>query len=199
MRSALDGGDIVPDGILLHVQGRQWLADTVVNCAGIDAPAVAATLRGLPPASVPRPFYAKGNYYACSARAPFSHLIYPVQEQAGLGVHLTLDLAGRARFGPDVEWVDAPDYTLDPGRAAGFYAQVRKYWHGLPDASLHPDYAGIRPKLAGAGSAAADFRIDDEGVHGVPGLVKLFGIESPGLTAALSLAELVCARLAAFR
>ena len=195
LHSRLDGGAVGADGIVLEVQGQRYLARSVINSAGIDAPAVAATLRGLPPQALPQAFYAKGNYYACAAPAPFSRLIYPLPEPGGLGVHLTLDLAGRARFGPDVEWIERPEYSVAPARADAFYAAVRRYWPALPDGALRPDYAGIRPKLGGPGAAAADFRIDDARVHGAPGLVNLFGIESPGLTSALSLAALVRERL----
>jgi L-2-hydroxyglutarate oxidase LhgO len=145
-------------------------------------------LSGLPPHSVPPLHYAKGNYYALAGRAPFSHLIYPVPESAGLGVHLTLDLGGQARFGPDVEWIDGIDYTVDPRRADAFYAEVRRYWPELSDGALQPAYAGIRPKLHAPGAAACDFAIAGPRDHGVPGLVNFFGIESPGLTASLALA-----------
>jgi L-2-hydroxyglutarate oxidase LhgO len=138
--------------------------------------------------------YCKGSYFGTSARAPFKHLIYPVPERDGLGVHLTLDLAGRARFGPDTEWIDAPDYRVHPARADGFYAAIRRYWPGLPDGALQPDYAGVRPKLHPAGGPATDFTIEGPETHGVPGLVNLFGIESPGLTASLAIAEEVLAR-----
>jgi len=186
---------VTQGGLELEVQEERWLANTVVNCAGNDAPGVAKALQGLDARHQPRAYYAKGNYFSCAVAAPFSRLIYPVPEQAGLGVHLTLDMAGRARFGPDVEWTDTPDYTVDAARADGFYAEIRKYWPDLPDHALQPDYAGIRPKLGGPEAPAADFRIDDASVHGIPGLVNLFGIESPGLTSSLALAELVCARL----
>jgi L-2-hydroxyglutarate oxidase LhgO len=187
----LQGGQVNYDGIELLVQGERWRATTVINCAGNNAPEVARTLLGLETRFIPRAYYAKGNYFSCVARAPFSHLIYPAPEMAGLGVHLTLDLAGRARFGPDVEWVDVPNYTVDPRRADRFYAEIRKYWPTLPELSLQADYAGIRPKLSGDGGATQDFRIDDVRVHGVPGLINLFGIESPGLTASLALADYV--------
>jgi L-2-hydroxyglutarate oxidase LhgO len=189
--AALEGGWINDNGIELHVQGERWRVNTVINCAGNNAPEVASTLQGLDRRFIPRAYYAKGNYFSCETRAPFSHLIYPVPEKAGLGVHLTLDLAGRARFGPDVEWVDVPNFTVDPRRAERFYAEIRKYWPKLPESSLQADYAGIRPKLSGEGVATQDFRIDDVRVHGVPGLINLFGIESPGLTASLALADLV--------
>lgn len=191
LQAPLTGGRVRPDGIELDVQGERWQARALINCAGLAAPAVAKALQGLEARHQPRAYYAKGNYFSCSVRAPFTHLIYPVPEQAGLGVHLTLDLAGRARFGPDVEWIATPDYAVDVGRADSFYAEIRKYWPTLPDHALQADYAGIRPKLEGPGHAASDFRIDDATVHGIPGLINLFGIESPGLTSALALAELV--------
>ena len=141
---------------------------------------------------MPTPFYAKGSYFSLAGRAPFSHLVYPVPEAAGLGVHLTLDLGGQAKFGPDVEWVDAPDaFTIDPARAQSFYAAVRQYWPGLPDGALQPAYAGIRPKISGPGDPAADFCVQGPPDHGVTGLVNLFGIESPGLTSALALGDYV--------
>jgi len=149
----------------------------------------AAALRGFPPDKIPPCFYAKGNYYSPSARSPFSQLIYPVPEAAGLGVHLTLDLGGQARFGPDVEWIDDIDYTVAPERAEAFYAEVRRYWPRLADGALLPAYAGIRPKLNGPGEAARDFIVSGPTEHGVNGLVCLYGIESPGLTACLALAD----------
>jgi L-2-hydroxyglutarate oxidase LhgO len=168
-------------------------ARLVVNAAGLDAGAVAAGIAGLPPAHRRAVHFCKGSYFGLTGRAPFRHLIYPVPERDGLGVHLTLDLAGRARFGPDTEWVDRLDYAVDPGRARGFYAAIRRYWPALPDGALRPDYAGIRPKLFPAGGPATDFVIEGPATHGVPGLVNLFGIESPGLTAALAIAEEVVA------
>jgi L-2-hydroxyglutarate oxidase LhgO len=168
-------------------------ASLVVNCAGLDAQRVARSFDGLNPETVPELYYAKGNYYGMEGRAPFRRLIYPVPEDGGLGVHLTLDLVGRARFGPDVEWVAKPDYGVDPGRADGFYSAIRAYWPGLPRGSLRPDYAGIRPKLQGAGSGFQDFMIQGPASHGVPGLVNLYGIESPGLTAALAIGDHVAA------
>jgi L-2-hydroxyglutarate oxidase LhgO len=140
---------------------------------------------------VPPCHYAKGNYYSLSGRAPFSRLVYPMPNQAGLGVHITIDLAGQARFGPDVEWIDRIDYGVDPRRADRFYAAIREYWPGLADGRLEPGYAGIRPKIVGPGEPAADFVIQGPAEHGVPGLVNLFGIESPGLTASLAIAEQV--------
>jgi L-2-hydroxyglutarate oxidase LhgO len=164
-------------------------ASVVINCAGLHAQAVAHRLQGLPASSIPKAYFAKGNYYVLQGRAPFSRLIYPVPEAGGLGVHLTLDLAGQARFGPDVEWVAGPDYTVDPGRADRFYTAIRRYWPGLPDGSLQSGYAGIRPKLHAPNEPAADFLIQGSEVHGIQGLVNLYGIESPGLTAALAIAD----------
>ncbi|MGA0571034.1 NAD(P)/FAD-dependent oxidoreductase [Variovorax sp. VNK109] len=181
------------DGILIRTDdGTELMASTVVNAAGLHAPAVAARFEGLPAARVPRARYAKGNYFTLSGRSPFSRLIYPVPEAAGLGVHLTIDLGGQAKFGPDVQWVDSPDdLVVDPARGDAFYAEVRKYWPGLADGALQAGYAGIRPKISGPGEVAADFVIQGPGEHGVPGLVNLFGIESPGLTSALAIGERV--------
>ena len=139
-----------------------------------------AACAGLDPALVPPLHLAKGNYFVLAGRAPFSRLIYPVPEHGGLGVHLTLDLAGRARFGPDVEWVTVLDYRVEAGRANSFYGAIRRYWPGLEDGKLAPGYAGIRPKLSGPKDPAADFLVQDPTSHGIPGLVNLFGIESPG-------------------
>jgi L-2-hydroxyglutarate oxidase LhgO len=190
------GGEARADGIVLEVGGSEpgrWLVKSVVNCAGLHAQRVAASLQGFPVEHVPPTFYAKGNYFTLSGRAKFSHLIYPVPEPGGLGVHLTLDLNGQARFGPDVEWITELHYPVDALRGEKFYAEVRKYWPGLADGALRPDYAGIRPKLGGADEAAHDFRIEGSATHGVPGLINLFGIESPGLTASLAIADHVVA------
>ena len=158
--------------------------------------ALARAMAGLDPSLLPQAYCAKGNYFTLAGRSPFSRLIYPVPEAAGLGVHLTIDLGGQARFGPDVQWVDDPqDLAVDPARGDAFYAEVRKYWPALPDGALLPAYAGIRPKIHGPGSAASDFVIQGPAVHGMPGLVNLFGIESPGLTSALAIAEHVASSL----
>jgi len=170
-------------------------ADLLVNAAGLQAQQVAARIESLPAEHVPKRHLARGCYFQLTGRAPFSRLVYPVPVPGGLGVHLTLDLGGQARFGPDVEWIDAIDYTVDPRRADSFYAEVREYWPQLPDASLAPAYAGIRPKVSGPGEPAADFVIAGPDAHGVPGLVNLFGIESPGLTACLAIGECVWALL----
>lgn len=169
-------------------------ARALINCAGLAASDVALAIEGLDPAGVPRTRYAKGNYFALAGRAPFRRLIYPAPQAHGLGVHLTLDLAGQARFGPDVEWIDAVDYDVDPRRCEGFYAAIRRYWPQLPDDALAPAYAGIRPKLGGPEDAAADFRIDAARV-GDAQIVNLYGIESPGLTASLAIAAHVASLL----
>ena len=168
----------------------------LVNAGGLHAPTLALRIDGLSRAKVPVPRYAKGHYFTLAGRAPFSRLIYPIPEAAGLGVHLTLDLGGQAKFGPDVQWVDDDsDYSVDASRADDFYAEVRKYWPALADGALLPGYAGIRPKISGPAEAAADFMIAGPAQHGVPGLVNLFGIESPGLTSCLAIADQVRALL----
>lgn len=176
----------------VHVAGAEAQpisVDAVINCASLGAQQLAHATEGYPHDRIPRRVMAKGNYFGFSGRPAFSHLIYPAPVVGGLGVHVTLDLAGRMRFGPDVEWIDNENYDVDPGRAPLFYEGVRRYWPELPDNSLFPDYAGIRPKLTGPGEPAADFVMDVPKDHGLPGLINLFGIESPGLTSSLSLAE----------
>lgn len=166
----------------------RWL----INSAGLQATEVASRMEGYPAARTPRTYYAKGNYFALSGcRAPFRRLIYPVPVAGGLGVHLTLDLAGQARFGPDVEWIDTINFDVDGSRANAFYSAIRRYWPALPDDSLVPAYSGIRPKIVGPEVAKQDFRIDGPADHGVKGLIQLFGIESPGLTSSLAIASLV--------
>lgn len=184
-----------PDGFELQVrtddETTRIRCREFVNAAGLGAWGVATGIEGLAATALPPRFYAKGNYFSLQGRAPFSRLIYPIPDEAGLGVHLTLDLAGQARFGPDVEWISAIDYRVDPKRCEGFYAKIREYWPALRDDSLIPAYSGIRPKIVGPEAAAADFRIDGAEVHGVGGLVNLFGIESPGLTSSLAIAARV--------
>lgn len=177
------------DGIVVQTaDGTELLAQRVVNAAGHGAPTLAAKTAGLRAVHVPTQYFAKGNYFTLAGRSPFSRLIYPVPQHAGLGVHLTIDLGGQAKFGPDVEWVrSAEDLVVDPRRGDAFYAEVRKYWPALPDGALQAGYAGIRPKVSGPDEAAADFVIMGPGVHGVRGLVNLFGIESPGLTSSLAI------------
>jgi L-2-hydroxyglutarate oxidase LhgO len=166
----------------------------VVNSAGLHAPDLAHKIAGMPAKRIPTAYYAKGNYFTLSGRSPFSRLIYPVPVPGGLGVHITVDMGGQAKFGPDVEWIEGIDYGVDPHRADKFYAAVRRYWPGLKDGALQPGYAGIRPKIVPPGAPAQDFILQGPGEHGVPGLIHLFGIESPGLTASLALAEEVRAR-----
>ncbi|WP_310625102.1 NAD(P)/FAD-dependent oxidoreductase [Limnohabitans sp.] len=181
------------EGIWLRMaDGSELLAQTVVNAAGLHAPALAHQFAGLAASHVPQAYFAKGNYFTLSGKSPFSRLIYPVPETAGLGVHLTLDLGGQAKFGPDVQWVDGPDDLLvSTEHAPAFYEEIRKYWPSLSDDALQAGYAGIRPKISGPHEAAADFCIQGPEVHGIKGLVNLFGIESPGLTSALAIGEAV--------
>ena len=188
----VERGRITDQGIELEVGGAEAMtlaARTVINSAGLHAPALARRFEGLDPELVPTPYLCKGNYFTLSGARPFRHLIYPVPEQAGLGVHVTIDLAGQVRFGPDVEWVSATDYDVDPTRAEIFYKAVRRYYPGLKDGAIEPGYAGIRPKISPKGTQASDFVIQGPAEHGVAGLVNLFAIESPGLTASLALAE----------
>ena len=193
LESALESVLCTPEGIELSAaDGTHLRTRILVNSAGLQAPDLARRFQGFPEQFLARSYYAKGNYFALAGRSPFSHLIYPVPEGAGLGVHLTLDLAGQAKFGPDVQWVNAPDdLVVDPARGDGFYAEVRKYWPALPDSALSPGYAGIRPKLKSAQEGSSDFVIQGPGVHGIKGLVNLFGIESPGLTSSLAIAQQV--------
>ena len=197
--SPLQGGVCTGQGIHLATEdGTELLAKMVVNAAGLYAVALAKLLQGLNPKAVPPAYFCKGNYFTLSGRSPFSRLIYPVPEAAGLGVHLTLDMGGQAKFGPDVQWVDDPDdLAVDSRRGEAFYAEVRRYWPGLKDGALVPGYCGIRPKINAPQEAARDFLIQGPKDHGVAGLVNLFGIESPGLTSALAIADHVKAMLLA--
>jgi len=190
-RATVLGGRVENGGFSLEVGGDEPMslrARFLVNSAGLYAPALARSIAGIPAASIPRDYYCRGVYFSLSGRAPFTRLIYPAPEAAGLGVHLTLDMAGQARFGPDTEWIDGVDYTVDPRRGDRFYAAIRTYWPGLRDGALQPAYAGIRPKISGPKEPAADFVIQSPAEHGVPGLVNLYGIESPGITASLPIA-----------
>jgi L-2-hydroxyglutarate oxidase LhgO len=177
--------------------GMALSCNVLVNAAGLHAPTLAHRIDGLPATSIPPEFMCKGSYFTLSGHAPFTRLIYPVPQHAGLGVHLTLDMGGQAKFGPDTEWITAEDYTLDPRRAEVFYDAVRTYWPELPEGSLAPGYTGIRPKISGPHEAAADFLIAGPRHHGIAGLVNLFGIESPGLTSSLALADATVAALQA--
>lgn len=198
LNAPIEHARCTPDGIVLVTQdGTELLAGAVVNAAGLSAQALALRFDGLDPRHVPPSHFAKGNYFTLSGRAPFTRLIYPAPEAAGLGVHLTLDLGGQAKFGPDVQWVDRPDdLVVDPRRGDAFYAEVRKYWPDLPDGALVPGYAGMRPKIQAPHEAARDFMVQGPAEHGVAGLVQLFGIESPGLTSSLAIGERVAALLA---
>ena len=188
-----------PKGLQLSVLcdgvEEMLLADMVVNAAGHQAIALANTCDAVAAEKIPRAYLAKGNYFSLAGRSPFSRLIYPVPEPGGLGVHLTLDLGLQARFGPDVEWVQTEDYSVNPQRAEVFYAAIRKYWPDLKDDALQPAYAGIRPKTVPKGSPDADFQVQGPDEHGVVGLVNFYGIESPGLTSSLALADVLCERL----
>ena len=184
-------------GIQIVMQdGTELEAGSVINCAGLHAPSLARKIEGLDARHVPPEFYCKGNYFTLSGRSPFNRLIYPVPEAAGLGVHLTLDLGGQAKFGPDTQWVESSsDLVVDPTRGDAFYAEIRKYWPALKDGSLVAGYAGIRPKINSEHEAAKDFVIQGADVHGIKGLVNLFGIESPGLTSSLAIGEQVAQML----
>ena len=203
LKSAVTAARFLPGGPaqveVVSAEGDFELqADWVINAAGLQACALAQRFAGLDPRHVPQARFAKGSYFSLSGAAPFSRLVYPAPVDAWLGVHVTLDLAGQVRFGPDLEWLDVADaadidYAVDPARAAGFEQAIRRFWPGLPPGALQPAYSGVRPKIHGRGEPAPDFRIDGPGQHGVPGLVNLFGIESPGLTSALAIAERVTA------
>jgi len=173
----------------------EFEARLLVNAAGLQAQALARAFAGLDPATIPPRHLAKGHYFTLQGRAPFRHLVYPVAGNGGLGIHVTLDLAGGARFGPDVEWVSTVEYAVDESRRDTFAAAIRRYYPDLDASRLQPGYAGIRPKISGPGEPAADFAIQGPGEHGIEGLVNLYGIESPGLTAALAIADEVAARL----
>jgi len=189
-------GEILPDGLFhLHFGGQdatELRCRTLVNATGLAAPMLARRLQGYPAQHTPSAYYCKGSYFTLAGASPFARLIYPVPpSHAGLGVHLTVDLGGQAKFGPDTEWVDAPNYTVDPARADAFYAAVRRYWPDLPDGTLTPGYAGVRPKISAPEAPTADFVIAGPQQHGMANLVHLFGIESPGLTACLAIARAV--------
>ena len=195
VHSAVRDIQIVADGFVLTVQSDDSFSElhckSLVNCAGLSAVDLLRRIRGYPSDRLRKCWYAKGNYFACHGVRPFKRLVYPMPNEAGLGVHATLDIDGTVRFGPDVEWIDQPDYSIDPARAESFYAAIREYWPAIPDGSLQPAYAGVRTKLVGPESAAADFEIESSANHGISGLFNLLGIESPGLTSSLAIGEFV--------
>jgi len=192
LRSPVLSGEVEEDGIVLQVGGAEptnlW-ARMVVNAAGLSAQAVAGSIAGLEKKHIPLLYLAKGNYFTLSGQAPFSRPVYPLPDLASLGIHFSLDMGGHGRFGPDVEWVDKVNYSVDPSRVENFYTAIRSYYPGLPEGALQPDFAGVRPKLQGPGEAVKDFMIQGPRDHGVPGLINFFGIESPGLTSSLALAD----------
>ncbi len=194
------GGRVTNAGIEVETGGAEPMrlaCRTLINSGGLHAPKLAGAIAGMPAEHVPGMWYAKGNYFSLATKNPFGRLIYPVPVPGGLGTHLTIDLGGQARFGPDVEWVDSLDYEVNPRRGDSFYDSIRRYWPGLPDGALIPGYSGIRPKTVPPGAPAQDFVVAGPRDHGVAGLVHLFGIESPGLTASLALAEHVAEVVAA--
>lgn len=200
LNTPFESAEAAGTGFRVHTGGRDPMSLTcrlLINSAGLAAPMVARNIEGLPAHAIPQARFAKGSYFSLAGKSPFSRLIYPAPHTHGLGVHLTLDLAGQARFGPDIEWVEAIDYAVDPRRMDGFGDAIRRYWPGLPEDALVPAYSGIRPKISGPDEPAMDFRIDGREEHGLSGLVNLFGIESPGLTASLAIASEVAARLEA--
>lgn len=191
-KSPVRSSEVTGEGIILNVGGQEPMTiacTAVVNSAGLFAQDVARSIRGLPAQSIPPQYFAKAHYYTLSGKPPFRRLVYPVATSAHLGVHVTVDLAGQVRFGPDVTWVDRVDYSFDPSREPLFYRAIRHYYPGLKDGQLQPGYTGIRPKVSGEGAPAADFVIHGPKDHGVPGLVNLYGIESPGLTASMAIAQ----------
>ena len=197
-RAPVLGGHVRGDGFELSVGGDDPTAIRcryLVNAAGLYAPAVARSIEGVPRESIPPAYFCRGVYFTLSGKTPFRRLIYPVPVPGGLGVHITLDLAGQARFGPDVEWIETVDYSVDPRRGDKFYDAVRRYWPGLRDGALQPGYAGIRPKISGPDEPAADFVVQGPAAHRIPGLVNLYGIESPGLTSSLPLADEILRQL----
>ena len=196
--SPVISGEATEDGVIIHAGGAAPMSlkcKTVINCAGLSAQNVSRSIKGVAAATIPAQHNAKGNYFYLSGKAPFSRLIYPLPGAHSLGLHYTLDLAGQGRFGPDVEWVDQVTYDVDEGRAASFYAAIRKYWPDLPDDALRPGYSGIRPKIQAKGETARDFMIQSPQETGVGGFMALYGIESPGLTSSLAIADYVAERL----
>ncbi len=196
--SPLTGGKVVDGGFELTVGGDEPATITcreLINSAGLSAQEISKSIAGIPGASIPPLYLSRGCYFSLVGKTPFRHLIYPLPNNEGLGVHLTLDQSGCARFGPDTEWVDTIDYSVDPARGDAFYQAIREYYPDLAPGSLSPSYAGIRPKIVGPGSAAGDFIIQGRREHQVPGFVGLYGIESPGLTASMAIGERVLQQL----
>lgn len=194
LSSPVLGGEVHKDGFLMSIGGAQPMdieCTALINSAGLDAQSVAGRIKGLDPRHIPTRHLCKGNYFTLSGRAPFSRLVYPVPGTASLGCHYTRDLGGQGRFGPDAEWVEAINYDVDARRAEGFYAEIRRYWPGLKDGALTPAYSGMRPKLQAPGEGPQDFVIQGRSVHGIKGLVNLYGIESPGLTSSLAIGAYV--------
>jgi len=192
LRAPVTGGRVTPTGFSLDVGGAEpttLSCRLLINCAGHGAPPLARSIAGIPPQTIPKAYFRRGVYFTVTGPPPFQRLIYPVHTKAGMDIHAVIDLAGQVRFGPDNEWIDRLDYSVDPGRAEHFYKSVRSFWPGLPDRALQPGYAGIRPTISGPGEPTIDFRVCGPELHGVTGLINLFGIESPGLTASLGLAE----------
>lgn len=185
-----------PAGTVVYIEGEEAPAATarwIINAAGLQAHAVAAAIEGFPAQHIPQIHYAKGNYFTLSGRAPFKRLIYPVGEHGWLGIHMTIDLAGAARFGPDLEWIEAVDYAVSVAHAAQFYESIRQYWPTVERERLQPAYAGVRPKLTGPGEPPKDFLISGPQQHGIAGIINLFGMESPGLTSSLAIGDVVAA------
>jgi L-2-hydroxyglutarate oxidase LhgO len=197
--SSLVGAKALDDGYVIQVKSNDDVVEIqssiLINAGGLYAPYLATKIHNLNPSLLPKTHLAKGSYFSLSGRSPFSRLIYPLPDQGGLGVHLTIDIGGQARFGPDVEWVQELDYEVDSKKSAFFYSSIRSYWKDIPGDALHPAYSGIRPKIVGKGEADADFLIQGPQEHGCKGLVNLFGIESPGLTSCLSISDLVVNKL----
>jgi L-2-hydroxyglutarate oxidase LhgO len=197
LRAPATGGAVTSDGIHVDVGGADPMTlscKLLINCAGHGAAPLARAIAGLPPKLVPRNYFRRGVYFSVTSR-PFKRLIYPVHGPGGMDIHAVIDIAGNVRFGPDVEWVDGLDYSVDPGRAEAFYRSIRTFWPGLPDGALSPAYAGIRPRISGPDEPAADFVVQGPREHGIPHLVNLFGIESPGLTSSLAIGEYVAGLL----
>ena len=196
--SPFEGGVINGDGITVRVGGAEPTeirCRYFINTAGLGAQSVATGIEGFPAEHIPPLYYAKGDYFILTGKSPFERLIYPVPGSVGLGVHSSVDMGGQCKFGPDVEWIDTPDYDVDPNQAEKFYQAIRRYWPDLPDGALQPGYVGVRPKLAPEGQPAADFTVRGPETHGVGGMVHLFGIDSPGLTSSLAIADYVAGLL----